>query len=96
MLSTGGKSGGGRVRGVSEQIGVDPALDGFGLRLWEAICGPGISARDRKVVRSWGLELAAGGVEGLELDGRQVTEVAVQALGVVPVHPAERREFDLL
>jgi hypothetical protein len=33
-------------------------------------------------------------VELLELDGREVAEVAVQALGVVPVHPAERRELD--
>jgi hypothetical protein len=35
-------------------------------------------------------------VELLELDGRQVAEVAVQAPGVVPVHPPERRELNLL
>ena len=32
----------------------------------------------------------------LELDGRDVVEVAVEALGVVPVHPSERREFEVL
>ncbi len=31
----------------------------------------------------------------LELCGREIAEVAVQALGVVPVHPAERRQFDV-
>lgn len=32
----------------------------------------------------------------LELDGRQVAEVAVQPLVVVPVDPAEGRELDVL
>ena len=32
----------------------------------------------------------------LELSGRDVTEVAVEALGVVPVHPSEGREVEVL
>ena len=32
----------------------------------------------------------------LELDGRDVAEVAVETLGVVPVDPAERRELEVL
>jgi hypothetical protein len=35
-------------------------------------------------------------VERFELDRWQVTEVAVQSLGVVPVHPAQGRELELL
>lgn len=31
----------------------------------------------------------------LELDGRDVAEVAVEALGVVPVHPSEGRELEV-
>jgi hypothetical protein len=58
-------------------------------RLGEAICGPARGLGDRRVLR-------IGGVEGFELDGRQIAEVAVQALGVVPVHPTEGGEFDLL
>src|SRR5438105_3837548 len=42
-----------------------------------------------------------GGLErsvmsGFELGWGHVTEVAVKAFGVVPVHPAERRELDVL
>jgi len=36
------------------------------------------------------------GVEGLELGGRQIIEVAVESLVVMPVHPTQRRELDLL
>jgi len=32
----------------------------------------------------------------LELGGRDVAEVAMEALRVVPVHPAERRELEIL
>lgn len=32
----------------------------------------------------------------LELDGRDVVEIAVEALRVVPVHPSKRREFEVL
>jgi hypothetical protein len=35
-------------------------------------------------------------VSGFELDRWHVTEVAVEAFGVVPVHPAEGRELDFL
>jgi hypothetical protein len=42
--------------------------------------------------------LAGGGersvVSGFELGRGQVTEAAVEAFGVVPVHPVERRELD--
>ena len=43
----------------------------------------------------------AGGVEGsvassFELGGWHVAEVSVETFGVVPVHPAERRELDFL
>ncbi len=31
----------------------------------------------------------------LELRGRDIAEVAVETLGVVPVHPAQRGEFDV-
>jgi hypothetical protein len=37
-----------------------------------------------------------GGMELLELDGRQIAEVAVQALSVVPVRPPERGQLDFL
>ena len=44
-----------------------------------------------------GLVALSGSVELLlELRGWEIAEVAVQALGVVPVHPAERRELDVL
>src|SRR3954447_998072 len=44
-----------------------------------------------------GLVALAGSVEVLlELRRRNVVEVAVQALGVVPVHPPERGELDVL
>ena len=35
-------------------------------------------------------------VSGFELGRWHVAEVAVEAFGVVPVHPAERRELDVL
>ena len=35
-------------------------------------------------------------MSGFELRGWHVAEVAVQVFGVVPVHPAERRELDVL
>jgi hypothetical protein len=35
-------------------------------------------------------------VESLKLDGRDVAEVAVQPLGVVPVHPLQGGQLDLL
>ena len=35
-------------------------------------------------------------MELLELGGREIAEVAVQALGVVPVHPAQGGQLDLL
>jgi hypothetical protein len=69
---------------------------GLGLALWKAICGPADGRSDWWVARIWVLGGGSGGVELFELDGRQVSEVAVQALGVVPVHPPERRELDLL
>ena len=65
------------------------------MTLWEAICGAASRARDRSVTRICGLAAGLAGVELLELGGWDVAEVAVQALGVVPVHPAERRELDL-
>jgi hypothetical protein len=38
----------------------------------------------------------SGSVGGLEFCGRGVGEVAVEALGVVPVHPGEGGEFDVV
>jgi hypothetical protein len=35
-------------------------------------------------------------VTGFELGRGDVAEVAVEAFGVVPMHPAERRELDVL
>lgn len=32
----------------------------------------------------------------LELDGRDVAEITVEVLRVVPVHPSKRREFEVL
>jgi hypothetical protein len=37
-----------------------------------------------------------GSVDGLELDRRDVAEVAMEALGVEPVHPPEGGEFDIV
>ena len=37
-----------------------------------------------------------GSVGRLELRRRHVVEIAVQPVGVVPVHPAERGQFDVL
>src|SRR4051794_13068992 len=55
----------------------------FWWRLWPLLSGEGLVA-------------LPGSVEaGLELGGRDVAEVAVQALSVVPVHPAERGELDV-
>ncbi len=38
----------------------------------------------------------AGSVGRLELGGWNVAAVAVESLGVVPVHPRQRGEFDLV
>src|SRR2546427_10061726 len=35
-------------------------------------------------------------MSGFELGGWHVTEIAVETFGVVPVHPAEGRELDVL
>ena len=43
-----------------------------------------------------GLVGLLGSVGGLELGGRHVVEVAVEAFGVVPVDPPERGELDVL
>src|SRR5664279_2099016 len=83
------------VRAV-EGLGGDPLLDGLRLTAWEAFCGLASRLCHRSVAGIWGLCCDLVGVELLEFDGRQVVEVAVQALGVVPVHPAERGELDLL
>ena len=54
------------------------------MELWPLLLGVGLVA-------------LVGSVEVLlEVGGREVTEVAVQALGVVPVHPAERGELDVV
>ena len=43
-----------------------------------------------------GLVGRGGSVGGLVVGGRGVVEIAVQPVGVPPVHPSERREFDLV
>src|SRR3974377_986934 len=58
-----------------------PGFDGDSL-VWCSGCVAG--GRERSVV------------SGLELGRGDVAEVAVKAFGVVPVHPAEGRELDLL
>jgi hypothetical protein len=69
---------------------------GCGLALWEAICGPASRLWDREDPRIGVMEGGLSGVMLLEFDGWDVAEVAVQALGVVPVHPAERCQLDRL
>ena len=87
---------GGDRRGLWKRAEGDLSAFGLGSTLWEAICSPAGDRSDRSVPRIAVLARGSGGVELLELDWRQVVEVAVQALGVVPVHPAERGELDLL
>jgi hypothetical protein len=92
----GGQGCGGNRGGLETPIRGARCRFGLGLALWEAICGPASGRSDRWVPRIGVLGGGPGRVELFELGGGQIADVAVQALSVVPVHPPERRELDLL